>query len=150
MEKGLCALLHKYRPYTEMDVSVSEELLGAVWQADFFWETWQEREKKKRLFERNFKNIPWIQNSSSFLTDKEANRFIEADKESPSHESLRFRPFHLPCVTKKSLKDYIKFYKGKGKMGQLNFPSGCSAQKLAHLFLYLLLPRQVLFHGLVK
>lgn len=36
MEKGLCALLHKYRPYTEMDVSISEELPGAVWQAGFF------------------------------------------------------------------------------------------------------------------
>lgn len=36
MGKGLCALLHKYRLYTEMDVSIPEELPGAVWQGDFF------------------------------------------------------------------------------------------------------------------
>lgn len=152
MEKGLWALLHKYRPYTEMDVSISEELPGAVWQAGFFWETWEER-KKKALFERNFKNIAWIQNSSSLLTDKEVNRFIEADKQSPSHESLRFRPFHLPRVTKNQ--DNTKFWKGRVKMGQVNVINGCGAQKLAHAFLYLwfaglLLPRQVLFHGPVK
>lgn len=79
MEKGLCALLRKYRPYTEMDVSVSEELHGAVWQAGFFWDTWEEQ--KKVIFERNFKYALWIQNSSLLLTDKETNIFIETEKQ---------------------------------------------------------------------
>lgn len=97
MEKGLCALLHKYRPYTEMDVSISEEQFGKLGSSEIHEEG---KEKKKVSLKESLKNTPWIQNSFLLLTDKEDNLFIETEKQPSPHESLRFRPFHLPCVDK--------------------------------------------------
>lgn len=49
MEKGLCALLHKYRPYTEMDVSISEEQFGKLGSSEIHEEG---KEKKSNLWKK--------------------------------------------------------------------------------------------------
>lgn len=142
MKKGLCVLLHKYRSYTGMDVFISEELPGTVWQAGFFWGTWEKmgnkrktNKQKKGILEGKFKNAIWIQSRSLFLTDKEVNKFMETKKYPPSHKSLRSTTFHLPCVDK--MKNTECFFQGDGKMVQSKFTAWCTAQKLADLLSYL-------------
>lgn len=125
MKKGLCVLLHKYRSYTGMDVFISEELPGTVWQAGFFWGTWEKmgnkrktNKQKKGILEGKFKNAIWIQSRSLFLTDKEVNKFMETKKYPPSHKSLRSTTFHLPCVDK--MKNTECFSREMGRWCSLN------------------------------
>lgn len=85
----------------------------------------ERREKKKHSLWKTLKTF------SEFKTAlyKEANAFIETEKQPASNESLTFRPFHLPCVDK--TQDNPKVFLGDVKMGQPKFTDKRSAQKLS-------------------
>lgn len=110
----------------------------------------ERREKKKYSLKETLKTYHEFQTA---LPSPLTKRLTDLLKLTNSPHPMNH--LHLDHLTSHKSQDNTKFFKGKEKMGQLNFTNGCSAQKLAHPFLYLwfaglLLPRQVLFHGPLK